>query len=588
MQDDLLSSFNDASPGPISRRDAIESLPTTPLFSSDKAFEGYLSYDQRVRLSLARAKAIVAAYALTIHDVAALTQRFWDLHVDPAMAMDTGAGTLVTIQINLAAGTLVKYLKEHSPIRRVMDDILAFNVLAHYCLTEVAHGLDAINIETTATALPDGSFELHTPNPGAAKIMPPTSPCGIPAVGVVFAKLIVKDQDYGIRPFVLPFTDGKVMMPGITAKLLPPREGAPPVYHSITSFSRVKLPSHALLGPLGARSEDRALIRANYISTVWRTAVGALALGASVIPAMERSAFIAGRYSQRRTVGVQHGPRVPILSFRTQHAPILIALAQTFVAKEFLRVTLANFTDVSSDLRVRQAWATIFKATLVDHGKTATLTLSSRCGAQGLFAHNAICSLHTSILGLSIAEGDVLGLCIRLVSELLQERYHVPESTNPTSLLARHEKGLFTENQNVLRQTGGHRSADFNNVVLPKSELIARAIGHRMAYDAAVDANLDPRITGLYLASAVKLDAAWYAENADFGCAGQDAAENAAIMAALPCLDEWLVRTGAERYSQVPILSEANWKAFVDGLREYDHAPLSTSSTVYAHPAAKL
>lgn len=40
---------------------------------------------------------------------------------------------------------------------------------AHYMLTEVGHGLDSQNIETTAELRPDGSFEIHTPNPGAAK-----------------------------------------------------------------------------------------------------------------------------------------------------------------------------------------------------------------------------------------------------------------------------------------------------------------------------------------------------------------------------------------------------------------------------------
>ncbi|KAJ7437590.1 acyl-CoA dehydrogenase NM domain-like protein [Mycena galericulata] len=566
------------------RRDAVYSLPTSPLFSGDKVFEGYLSYDQRVRLSLARAKAIVEAYALTPSDVAELTQPFWDLHTDPVMAMDTGAGTLVTIQINLAAGTLVKYAQDHLTLKSVLNEILAFNVLAHYCLTEVAHGLDAINIETTATLLPDGGFELHTPNPGAAKIMPPTSPCGIAAVGVIFAKLIVKGKDFGIRPFVLPFNDGRSMMPGITSKLLPPREGSPPVYHSITSFNHVKLPYHALLGPLGSLAQDREVIRANHINTIWRTAVGAMALGASVIPGMERAVFITGRYSQRRTVGTPTGSRIPIITFRTQHAPILVTLAQTFVAKEFLKVALVKFTDETTNFAVRQAWATILKATLVDHSKTATLVLSSRCGAQGLFAHNEICSLHASILGLSIAEGDVLGLCIRLASELLQERYRVPKSTNPSSLLARHEQGLFAHNQAILHQMGGHRSADFNNLVVPKSELIVRSIGHRMAYDAAVDANLDPRITDLYLASVVKLDSVWYAEHADFGSALQDAAENDTLTAALPCMDEWLMRTGAERYSQVPILSDSNWRAFVDGLREYRSSPLPTSRVAYALP----
>lgn len=36
-------------------------------------------------------------------------------------------------------------------------------------LSEVGHGLDAPNLETTATLLPDGGFDLHTPNNGAAK-----------------------------------------------------------------------------------------------------------------------------------------------------------------------------------------------------------------------------------------------------------------------------------------------------------------------------------------------------------------------------------------------------------------------------------
>ena len=37
-------------------------------------------------------------------------------------------------------------------------------------LTELDHGLDAKNLETTATRQLDGSFILHTPRPGAAKL----------------------------------------------------------------------------------------------------------------------------------------------------------------------------------------------------------------------------------------------------------------------------------------------------------------------------------------------------------------------------------------------------------------------------------
>lgn len=42
---------------------------------------------------------------------------------------------------------------------------------AQFMLTEVGHGLDARNLETTATLLPDGSFELHSPSWAAAKFV---------------------------------------------------------------------------------------------------------------------------------------------------------------------------------------------------------------------------------------------------------------------------------------------------------------------------------------------------------------------------------------------------------------------------------
>lgn len=104
-------------------------------------------------------------------------------------------------------------------------------------LTEVGHGLNARNLETTATALSDGTFELHTPSERAAKsddiirfnasilniyfirYMPPTAPAGMACVAVVFARLIdVSGSDRGIKPFVVHLHDGEAMSPGVTCR----------------------------------------------------------------------------------------------------------------------------------------------------------------------------------------------------------------------------------------------------------------------------------------------------------------------------------------------------------------------------------
>jgi hypothetical protein len=78
MENYLTKDDSKRPPHSISRRDAIKSLPTGPLFA-DKPFEGYLSYDRRVQLSVARAKAIVEAYgvsASSLSDVSVTSARF--------------------------------------------------------------------------------------------------------------------------------------------------------------------------------------------------------------------------------------------------------------------------------------------------------------------------------------------------------------------------------------------------------------------------------------------------------------------------------------------------------------------------------
>ena len=112
-----------------------------------------------------------------------------------------------------------------------------FNRSGQFCLTELDHGLDAFNLETTATLTDDMTFILNTPHPGAAKcvpylpirevedsvvnyrFMPPTVPVlGKPCIGIVFARLLVSGQTRGIRPFLVPLNDGYRMNPGVTSR----------------------------------------------------------------------------------------------------------------------------------------------------------------------------------------------------------------------------------------------------------------------------------------------------------------------------------------------------------------------------------
>lgn len=55
-------------------------------------------------------------------------------------AMDTAAGTLLSIQVNLIAGTLAKYARSNHSLRPLLQDVLQYKVMyATACLTLLFH-----------------------------------------------------------------------------------------------------------------------------------------------------------------------------------------------------------------------------------------------------------------------------------------------------------------------------------------------------------------------------------------------------------------------------------------------------------------
>lgn len=133
---------------------------------------------------------------LKADDVKNMTSKFWQFHSDPILFRDTGAMTNITIQYNPALGTLLDLGSEKPELQHLIKGILNYTISlvfffgtlilvawfdwcisfffvtegrSQFLLTELGHGLDVINMETTATLLPSGEFDLHSPNEKAAK-----------------------------------------------------------------------------------------------------------------------------------------------------------------------------------------------------------------------------------------------------------------------------------------------------------------------------------------------------------------------------------------------------------------------------------
>jgi hypothetical protein len=60
-------------------------------------------------------------------------------------------------------------LNARPDFRLLVHELLRFEKVGIFLLTERGHGLDSFNIETTATRLSDGGYILNTPREEAAK-----------------------------------------------------------------------------------------------------------------------------------------------------------------------------------------------------------------------------------------------------------------------------------------------------------------------------------------------------------------------------------------------------------------------------------
>lgn len=520
-----------------------------------------------------------------------------------AFTLDSGAWTILTIHWNLCMGTISSFLPERPDLLPLLKALERFDVCGEFLLTELGHGLDARNLETTATLQSDGSFVLDTPHPGAAKTMPPSSPhSGMGRTAVVFARLMIAGKDHGVRPFIAPLNDASgAMARGVSCTLFPARPGAKAIDHSSTTFSNVPLPAGALLGNVHGSPEVE---RWAFLHAIHRVTVGTLCLSTSNATVLRVSGCIAGRYSAQRRVGAPKS--VPIISFSTQYGPIARILAHAVVFDNWALESANMFMANVGKLDMQSVIGGVFKTTVLSYTQKALSDLVDRCGWQGLYSHNQVSNLlfpkhlHSQQLytncsqiaelwlaekGNSIAEGDFVVLCIRLASEVLLGRYEPPKARDPQCLLALHEAGVWDEARQMFASLkGGHRGPEFNARILPLSLPLVQATGHRMAYEAAKDAlthgsahglTMTPEVLDLYESTCMMEDQSWYVENGIMSRQELLDRNVDAVSSMLPLLGDMINDQEVDTFINAPMVEKDRLATFFSALPSF-HGPRTT------------
>ncbi|RPD57016.1 hypothetical protein L226DRAFT_491028 [Lentinus tigrinus ALCF2SS1-7] len=523
----------------------------------------HLSTDARVALSYKRARLLMHEYDLTTKDVLDCSDKFWALQSDPRLPFDLACYTIIAAHVGLAIGTLAKYVDHRPDIAALVNSLLKFDTVGLYLLSERGHGLDSFNLETTATLTPEG-FILNTPREEASKWVPATSPSfGIPKVALVMARLIVSGEDRGCRFFIVPICNKTQMYRGVRSTRLPRRTGTSPLDFSVTTFDNVLLPITALLGD--SLEAPKNPLQA-WWGEVWRIPIGSGAITGPLVQALKHGAYIGSSYSlHRHVVGKTPSP-LPLMSFWTQRWAMVQAVAVARVLDVWYPLAVRQSVDKALKPDVRHAYSVITKAGIARLFEPCWRELVERCGAQGTFEYNFMARLECDARGVVIAEGDILSLCIRLYNELILGRYSIPAPAHKETLLWRHAEGLLRTAREYVATCGNHRSEKANAYVLPLAQAGVSAIGHALAYSAAIDAAVPKPLLDVYECAVIRLDAVWYSESAGLSSFEQRMREDSASAAVMPHLDQYLHDLNIAPYVRAPIVSDAAWKAYVKSL----------------------
>lgn len=173
-----------------------------------------------------------------------------------------------------------------------------------------------------------------------------------------------------------------------------------------------------------------------------------------------------------------------------------------------------------------------------------------------------------------------------LGSELLRGKYSLPQPLDPNTLLAHYEAGLFAEARREMTDLGGygeHRSAAFNNNIVPRCRKLIEAVGHRMAYDAAKARGVHGEFLRLYELDSID-DLSLCTENGLITRSQYSKSLVDAYKAVLSLVLNMADGADDHAYTTAAMLSDQSWRSYLSTLQSFEH----TMSSPTSRPFSKL
>lgn len=314
------------------------------------------------------------------------------------------------------------------------------NLYGCFGMTELAHGSNVAGLETTATYDEENEqFIIDTPHLGATKwwiggAAHSATHC------TVYARLIVKGKDYGVKTFVVPLRDSDHnLMPGVSIGDIGAKMGRDGIDNGWIQFSNVKIPRFFMLqkyckvSPEGDVTEP-PLNQLSYSALLTGRVImvkDAFRWSARMVTIALR--YAVGRRQFKAALAKESEPESQLLNYPLHQRRLIPLLALTYafsnganVLQELLTDTLDKLDDAvaADDKKLLDEGVEKMKSLFVASGSlksTCTwLTLNTidqcrqACGGHGYSAYSGFGKAFNDFAVQCTWEGDnnILGMSV--------------------------------------------------------------------------------------------------------------------------------------------------------------------------------
>ena len=300
------------------------------------------------------------------------------------------------VQFGLFGGSVLQLGTERHH-EKLLEAIATLDMPGCYAMTEVDHGSNVRDLETTATY--DGAtseFVVHTPHEGASKHY-----IGNAALhgrlATVFARVVVAGDDHGVHAVLVPLRDEKMrLLPGVHIEDCGEKEGLNGVDNGRITFDHVRVPRENLLDRFASidasgRYESPIPSPGKRFFGMLRTLVlGRVSIASASVSATKVGLTIAVRYAAgRHQFGPDRAPEQPILDYILIQRELLPRLATTFALHFAVRELQAWATDPErADEAELEVAAAGLKAYASEHCVSALQACREACGGRGYLAES--------------------------------------------------------------------------------------------------------------------------------------------------------------------------------------------------------